>query len=582
MAWLVYDSVSGKPSTIAHSPFIIGRKSDCDLKLADATVSRQHLQIMLRGKRLEINCVSTENPFYIQGMSFTHYVLEPKKVTLLEIGSVKLIFAVDTADVSMLMGTSFVAVEKYCFSTDGVVSGPFKGEQLADEIASGALKYDSLFWVFGNEKEKVLAGEVEGLEFPDQPLTLSEEDISTMLSCQDGKTFMCPYCRHVTSVDNVLAVSMDPNSIGDPVLGEAEQQRFLPTRFTPDGLAIDAGGLVCPDVACLKCHMTLPSAVLTDPLSIMSIVGAPASGKSYFIASAAWHLRTVLPAKFGKAFLDVDPSVNQWINNYEEILFFQEDREKLQNIVKTDLQSNTVYRQVLMNGHRMFLPLPSLFHISSSASPEGRMILALYDNAGEHFQTGADQRSMPGTLHILHAEAILFLFDPSGDPRLRPLLSKGSGTATNKAQRQDVLLTEMATRIRRHLGHQSQAKLTKPVIFGVSKADLLLHLLPNELSPYEKDSDGRSCLSLTAIGRMSTALRSILEQYAPELVHTVESIAQHVVYMPVSALGHNPMNEGVRPCDIHAYWVEVPLVYTLSTMGVLPTIGQLNESEVES
>jgi hypothetical protein len=582
MAWLVYDSVTGKPTPIAHSPFIIGRSSDCDLKIEDATLSRQHLQIMLNGRRLEINGISADNPFYIQGMSFTHYTLEPKSVILLEIGAVKIIFAIDTVDVSSLMAKHFVVVEKYCFSTEGIFSGPFTGEQLAEEIASGALCHDSLFWVFGNEKEKILAGEVEGLEFPNQPLSLSEQDISTMLSCQDGKEFTCPFCRNTTSVDNVLAVSVDPNSMGDPVLGEQEQQRFLPARFTPDGLAIDAGGAICPDVACPKCHMILPAAVLNDQLCIMSIVGAPASGKSYFIASAAWHMRSVLPSKFGIAFMDVDPSINRWINDYEEILFFQEDRESLQNIVKTDLQSNMVYRQILMDGHPMFLPLPSLFHVSSSAATSDRKILALYDNAGEHFQVGADNRSMPGTLHILHAESILFLFDPTGDPRFRGLLSKGKGTSSNRAQRQDVLLAEMASRIRRHLGNQSKAKLANPLIFGVSKADLLLHLLPKELSPYEKDDSGQTCLNLTAIGKMSAALRKIIEQHAPELIHTVESIAQHVVYMPVSALGHNPMREGVRPCDIHAFWVEVPLVYTLGAMGVIPVVGSLQGGEAEA
>lgn len=573
MAWIVYDSETGNATEISHSPFIIGRSSDCDVRLTSATVSRQHLQIVVSKKNLEINSVSAESDFFIRGTSYTHYVLEPRYVGIIEVGSVKLIFAPKHANVNAIIKKHFVSPPKYCFSTEGVVSGPYIEEKLTEEVTAGNLRPDSLIWEFGQENEKVLASEVEGLDFPDFAAPfLASSSMITSVNIDDGEGFMCPFCRHTTSLDNVLAVAIDPNSVGDPVLGESEQQRFLPTRFTPSGQAIDAGGFICPDIACPKCHMTLPTAVLNNPLRIMSIVGAPGSGKSYFLASSAWNMRHVLPSRFGLGFMDVDPTINRWLNDYEEKLFFQEDIAELQNIVKTDLQSTMVYRQILMDGHPMFLPLPSLFSISTSDSSDHH-ILALYDNAGEHFQVGADSRSMPGTLHMLHAEAILFLFDPSGDPRFRDVLSKGTGTASNKAQRQDVLLTEMATRMRRHLGNQSTAKLTKPIIFGVSKADLLIHLLPKDLSPYKTNEDGQQCLDLSAIATMSSVLRKIIQQRAPELVHTVESIGQHVVYMPISALGHNPMKEGVRPCDIRAFWVEMPLVYTLSTMEIIPTVG---------
>jgi hypothetical protein len=575
MAWIVYDSESGSPTEISHSPFIIGRSSDCDLLLKSATVSRHHLQLVLAKKNLEINSVSPESVFLMRGTSQTHFVIEPKYVGIIEIGSVKLIFAPKHVNVETIIKKHFVSDTKYCFSTDGVVDGPYTEGKLLEQVNAGNLRPDSLIWEFGQENEKVLASEVEGLEFPNfAPAHNVNSSRVTTFSIDDGEGFMCPFCRHTTSLDNVLAVAIDPNSVGDPVLGESEQQRFLPTRFTPNGQAIDAGGFVCPDIACPKCHMTLPSAVLNNPLRIMSIVGAPGSGKSYFLASSAWNMRHVLPSRFGLGFMDVDPMINRWLNAYEEKLFFQEDSAEIQNIVKTDLQSTMVYRQILMDGHPMFLPLPSLFSIST-ANPEEQHILALYDNAGEHFQVGADSRSMPGTLHMLHAESILFLFDPSGDPRFRDILAKGTGTASNKAQRQDVLLTEMATRMRRHLGNQSTAKLEKPIIFGVSKADLLLHLLPGDISPYHTNESGQQCLDLTAISNMSAVLRKVIKKLAPELVHTVESIGHHVVYMPISALGHNPMKEGVRPCDIHAFWVEMPLVYTLGSMGIIPTVGSL-------
>jgi len=574
MKWLVYDSETGNPTPITHSPFVIGRSSECDLQLSSSTVSRQHLQIIRRKNKLELKNLSPQNPAMMRGVRFEQCFLEPKRIWIVEIGSLKLIFANKSFDVSALKKRYFVLQTKYCYVTEGMSYGPFTEDLLLEQVESGLLRPDSFFWVFGEEQEKVLASEVDGLEFPNSMMN-AEIEPPVLPTIVDDESFMCPFCRHITALDNILAVSVDPHALGDPVLGESEQQRFLPTRFTPDALAIDAGGFICPDIACPKCHMTLPMAILNHPLRIMSIVGAPGAGKSYFLASSAWHMRSILPSRFGLGFMDVDPTINRWLNGYEERLFFQEDNESLQNIVKTELQSAAVYRQILMDGHPMSLPLPCLFHVSSS--DDENHILALYDNAGEHFQVGADNRSMPGTLHMLHAESILFLFDPSGDPRFRDLLAKGSGTASNKAQRQDVLLSEMASRIRRHLGNQSQAKLSKPLIFGLAKADLLLHLLPSELSPYEQDDSGVTRLNLLNLGQMSAAIRKLLEKHAPELIHTVESIAHNVIYMPVSALGHNPMREGVRPCDIKPFWVEIPLVYTLSTIGIVPTLGSIEE-----
>ena len=54
---------------------------------------------------------------------------------------------------------------------------------------------------------------------------------------------------------------------------------------------------------------------------------------------------------------------------------------------------------------------------------------------------------------------------------------------------------------------------------------------------------------------------------APEMVSTIESFSSKVLYLPLSALGHNPSSQGVRPNDIRPAWVELPLLYTLHKMG---------------
>ncbi|HVA46442.1 MAG TPA: hypothetical protein VNH11_08715 [Pirellulales bacterium] len=50
-------------------------------------------------------------------------------------------------------------------------------------------------------------------------------------------------------------MSQHPDLTGDPRLGGDHQQRFLPTRFTVEGDAIDTRGFPCNSLACPHCHL---------------------------------------------------------------------------------------------------------------------------------------------------------------------------------------------------------------------------------------------------------------------------------------------------------------------------------------
>lgn len=426
------------------------------------------------------------------------------------------------------------------------------------------------------------APEVEqGVGFVPEPAvasaarTQTAEEVEAVL----GESFRCPYCRTVSAIEDVLSVSVSPGLMGDAVLGAGEQRRFLPSHFTGNGLALDEEGGVCTEVACPRCHMTLPRVLLEMPQIVMSVIGAAGAGKSVFLASSMWQCRQVLMRLFGVSFMDLDPVANRWINAYEEKLFFQEDDRTLQQIEKTDLQASNVSRQVLLDGGSVLLPLPSFFQVRprGEAAPQS---LVVYDSAGEHFRAGADAQGAIVTLNMLNADVLFFMFDPSADPRFRTLLNRGGGTAQNYAQRQDVLLAEMAARIRRHMGTHSEARLSKPLIFGVSKADLLQDYLPLTMPLYGQLPDGRGALDLGALRRLSAQTEALIAERAPEVVATTHDIAEQVWFLPVSALGHNPMREGVRPCDIRPLWTELPVVMTLAERGLIPVMGKDEEAEV--
>ena len=318
--------------------------------------------------------------------------------------------------------------------------------------------------------------------------------------------------------------------------------------------------------------MALPRMLLETPQMVMSVIGAAGAGKSVFLASSMWQCRQVLGRIFGVSFMDLDPVANRWINAYEEKLFFQEDDQTLQQIEKTDLQASNVCRTVMLDGDSVLLPLPSFFQLRTKADPQPQS-LVVYDSAGEHFRAGADTQASAVTLNMLNADVLFFMFDPSADPRFRPMLDHGTGTAHNYAQRQDVLLAEMAARIRRHMGNRCESRLTKPLIFGVSKADLLRQHLPLDAEIYKKIDDKRYALDLNALRCVSEATEALLNDITPEVTATAHDIASEVWFVPVSALGHNPMREGVRPCDIRPLWTELPVVFTLAKKGLVSTLG---------
>ena len=90
---------------------------------------------------------------------------------------------------------------------------------------------------------------------------------------------------------------------------------------------------------------------------------------------------------------------------------------------------------------------------------------------------------------------------------------------------------------------------------------------------YRMNDAGRLALDVAALRRVSDATEAFLDKYAPETSATARDISNDVWFFPVSALGHNPMKEGVRPCDIKPVWAELPEVFTLAKLGIIPTVN---------
>jgi hypothetical protein len=297
----------------------------------------------------------------------------------------------------------------------------------------------------------------------------------------------------------------------------------------------------------------------------------------------SWQLRQVLPRDFKVAFTDADPASNRILNECEESLFLHPEDSGLvplgSLIRKTELQGE-LYDTVAYGQQTVSYPRPFLFtmqpregHPGGGPASLARM-LCLYDNAGEHFQPGQDTTSSPVTRHLAQSRAVLFLFDPTQDPRFRTAArgaeSGGSKQRAARLTRQETILNEAAARIRRHAGLSHGSKFDRPMIVVLSKLDEWAHLLDREDGEPWRAQGNLTGVDAERIERTSNRLREILTHYCPETVAAAEAFAREITYIAVSSLGDrveldpNTGLPGIRPKNIRPHWVTVPLLYALS------------------
>lgn len=324
-----------------------------------------------------------------------------------------------------------------------------------------------------------------------------------------------------------------------------------------------------------------------------SILGAPASGKSYFLAAMTWQLRQSLGTYFSIAFGDADPAANRSLNEYEELLFLNSRQDDLVAIRKTELQGD-LYDTVIFDQQTVSYPRPFIFSLKPLPTHPGHATIArlsralcLYDNAGEHFLPGQDTVGSPVTRHLARSRVLFFLFDPTQDPRFRkacagkthdPQMADGSRT-----MRQETILLEAADRIRRYGGLAQGEQHSAPLIVVVTKYDTWSSLLGGMRLDLERvlRSSRNSPLwavDTKAVEDVSGQVRAVLQRVSPEIVIAAEGFAKQVVYIPVSALGCGPEIDPktrmlcVRPRDLRPAWVELPMIYALCRWmkGLIP------------
>ncbi|MDR2344899.1 MAG: hypothetical protein LBE18_02430 [Planctomycetaceae bacterium] len=407
----------------------------------------------------------------------------------------------------------------------------------------------------------------------------------------------CPHCWYEFPTDKILFISESPDLIGDSKLGDSDQLRFLPYRFSIGGAAFDSHGVACHKLACPNCHLQIPRPLLHMSSFFISIAGAPAVGKSYFFASMIWQLRKTMTRDFSMNFTDADPTLNKRIREYEMKQFMGgDDPNAPVAIEKTDIQGD-IYNNTLIGGHLTSLAQPFSFTISPLPTyPFPKQVtnvtqaVCMYDNAGESFLPGADNASQPVTRHLATSDAILFLFDPTQDSRFKnackktvndPQMNASMGGDVRRSKvNQSTVLTEIITRIKTQSHLAADEKIKTPIIIVLTKYDAWNQLadFPTYNNPWLRAKKiPTSVYDVNCVNEYSQILRKLLLDLIPDLVGTAEANAEKVTYIAVSATGTPPEigmpdNDGkrpllYRPANIKPVWVEVPFFHAQTLAG---------------
>jgi hypothetical protein len=415
----------------------------------------------------------------------------------------------------------------------------------------------------------------------------------------------CPNCWHRFAPETALYIAGHSNLSGDPRLEDRkEKRRFLPTRFTPDGAAIDVMGTACRDLACPNCHLLVPRVLLERrPSLFLSIFGRPSSGKSYFLAAMMRQMKRTLPKLFALGVTEPHPPSNRLAQLYENSLFNHPNLDALADIPKTQEAGGQWYQTVRFGDEIRQYPRPMFFQIAPlSGHPNGdkaakvARTLCLYDNAGESFEPGKDTPNNPVTQHMARSSGLFFMLDPTQEPLfLRACTGRTADPQVDENMRdrgqdavidpQHVILATADQNVKKYLGREVAQPLDVPLVVIVTKFDAWKHLVGGNLPAFHAQPKGSSISGLRdgVVEQVSQRLRQLILELAPEVVAATERFSRHVYFVPSSATGCSPRLVGrdentgrptykFRVGDLAPQWVEVPLLWMLSrhVPGLVP------------
>jgi hypothetical protein len=401
----IINCLSAERAVASKWPFIIGDGDACDLLIEG---SESQCEISPSGREHVFTVHAGNGSVLLNGATVATFALKRDKNYSLKVGDELFVFSL-TKDPEKWFGSlatgRWMLQHQPTRSTSGPYAPPRFSKYFPDPSLDG--QFETVAFLQGAN----IGFFVESIRhifdgLSDQPSSNGQQQVVAEKAHQEEEEFptgdegslTCPTCWLKFDPGDVKHVSVHEKMKGDPLLGPAEMKRFRATRYNDNGVALDPMGIPTMDIACPHCHRRLPPDFLDVKHHIISIVGAPTSGKSYFLCVFTQMLKKTLIKHYNTAFVDADPTSNIALTTMRDTLFGSATPEQAK-VAKTDLEGD-MYERLTRHGRKVMLPKPFIFNVQPQNNGRATKALIFYDNAGEHFQPGIDQTESPGTLHL--------------------------------------------------------------------------------------------------------------------------------------------------------------------------------------
>lgn len=401
------------------------------------------------------------------------------------------------------------------------------------------------------------------------------------------KRILCPYCfKHFYNVDveyqcdnTDVDVNMRPfcptspdekfnNHWGFPVeSGHIFRKKSLASALfgaAPELPNCDVCGAEVKKFVCPHCHNWLPSEMIAEGAEIVSIIGAPDSGKTVYFISLIHELIN----KGYKLGLTTIPKDEGPEKDKKTSIIYKEKSEAL-----FDMNSLPAKTEPLGENERSIPLIFSLtFKLSKSKLPKKTIYLVFYDTAGEMFQ---DKEDMNMAKYLEESSGIILLLDPYTIKPMRKTIENVVDVSAKAASSDE---HHVLQRLLDYVSDVSKLK-DKPLALTFSKIDAFI----KGLEASGKSIPGidlESNSSFLKTGRFSQAhvdaidstLLGALNEYCDGLGQRLRTTAEsafqeeNVKMFAVSSLGCNPNEYGALE-EVKPYRVLDPLIWVLYRMG---------------
>ena len=600
----IVNCLTGEFKQGQSSPFVIGSGAESDITLNDDSILDQHCVIEKTKKGIQIRSIQPEHPdgnIVLDGNPTTMAQLKARTEHSIQIGKSFLIVVTTMSPKKeniQMWGANIKnggwIINK---SNKAAATRPLQINEVFDARDTMGLDPDSTPVFKGGSEVGFYLRQLMVLESPRESSIQQVDDEAdhepvadrvdneelespsmTKYIDSDSGEFTCPTCWLKFDRGDVMHVAVHDSLFGDPLLGEEQMKRFHATRFNDRGQALDDYGIPCTEIACPHCRRTLPPGFFDEPHKIFSIVGAPQSGKSYYLTVLIKLLQTTLFREFGVVFRDADPTGNAPINEMKSHLFSAQNSAQA-FLTETQLEGS-MYERLPRYDRMVTLPKPFIYSLSGAESDDDNCSVVFYDNAGEHFQPGQDSSNSPGAQHIASSDAIFFLFDPTINPDFRRSINDSDDPQfkSQVSDQQDIILAETEVRIKKLLGLGRREKVQTPLAIIIGKCDSWINKIGSDNL---KNPIVDGTLDMGAVESNSKLVRGLMEEHCPYVVANAERISSEVCYFAASAFGHTPVtfedDKGVTrigpdPQKINPMYVEIPTLWALSRVqpGLVP------------